>query len=149
MVIATRVKCGLPVSKKQLKESFALEANTLELISALKETDQEKSIPKQYRTKEGFIGVYIKNFLEYEDEYPDKVEYLGTIDYNGEELMVYKHVYSYDESEEYAYLALVGNVTDPIDVGSLKGYCSWEELTEEWQETAKKEAPDWEEYGYN
>lgn len=143
--IATRIINDLKIDKSITRAYMDSVSTRFDIMKAYKSSGKFKKIPKKYLTEEAFIKLSTYNNLNADyEEYPDKIDILGTFNQDHEKYSVMKIGYSYDET---LYYCVVGPIK-PIKEGNdeFKLY----PLIFDWDSKTDEELKnDWEQLGRN
>jgi hypothetical protein len=110
--LSIRIECNLDFDKAYAKSCVKREKPSYDVAKALYSKDFRKLLPKKYRKAEGMLSLHALDYLNEQEEYPSRVEFVQKMTHFEIEYWVMKEVYINEEKEENNYLCLISSVDE-------------------------------------
>ena len=136
--IKLRLKSKLNVPKEALARCFKDIYSRYPTLEACYQTGNEKLIPKEYKSAEGVAHAMFTEYFGYDDEYPDKIKTVGTLDIDGQTYYALQAEYEWDDS--FNYFGVCGPIDKKNPLAALKGAkCNsdWDDTQTDWKTQAQ------------
>jgi hypothetical protein len=136
--IKLRLKSKLKVPKEALERCFKDIYSRYPTLESCYQTGNEKLIPKEYKSAEGVAHAMFTEYFGYDDEYPDKVKTVGTLDINGQTYYALQAEYTWDGS--FNYFGVCGPIDKKYPLAALKdAKCNseWDDTQSDWKTQAQ------------
>lgn len=137
--MATRIKAGLDLNKEMLNAQLDSLNSRYQIIEAFNEVGKLKEVPQKYRKHEEFAKMLLYNYLSEEYDYPESIQFTGTMKETIGTYYVFDLTYTV-EGVKKTYLGVVGafdDQTDELKFETYKSFSNFEFKEADWQAQAK------------
>lgn len=141
--ISARIVNKLKSDKKEINRLLDSIEYRYTIMEAYDKIGLLMKVPEKYRSKEEIAKLSLRNYLIYEDDYPEEIKVTGTIGKTDSIVYVLKMTYKYDGEKE-EYIGISGYFSENesnFRLSDISAVTNWEKYNEDWEKKAKELLP--------